>query len=97
MCESSVQEESLQLLREQASRLKMQSKEIELRDEQVRFLKETILALEQEKDTLLAHNVHSKARLKQMAAQIASYNINVVQKIYEENQELLRQLTDLEQ
>jgi chromosome segregation ATPase len=29
----------MQLLREQASRLKMQSKEIELRDEQMRFLK----------------------------------------------------------
>ena len=75
----------------------MQSKEIELRDEQVRFLKETILALEQEKDSLLAQHAHSRAKLKQMAAEIANYNTTVVQKIYEENQELLRQLAALQE
>lgn len=57
----------MQLLREQSSRLKMQSKEIELRDEQLRFLKETILALEQEKDTLAAQTAHWKGKVKQMS------------------------------
>jgi chromosome segregation ATPase len=74
----------------------MQSKEIELRDEQVRFLKETILALEQEKDSLANQNAQWKAKLKQMAAEITQYNTTVVQKIYEENQDLLRQVADLE-
>lgn len=71
----------------------MQSKEIQLRDEQVRFLKETILALEQEKDNLASQNAQWKIKLKQMTAEITQYNTNVVQKIYEENQELLRQVS----
>lgn len=32
-----------------------------------------------------------------MAAEIANYNTNVVQKIYQENQELLSQLSELEE
>ena len=58
----------------------------------MRFLKETILALEQEKDTLASQNAQWKVKLKQMTAEITQYNTNVVQKIYEENQELLRQV-----
>jgi chromosome segregation ATPase len=92
-----LREDSMQLLREQSSRLKMQSKEIELRDEQMRFLKETILALEQEKDSLAAQSAHWKNKVKQMSAEIANYNATVVQKIYEENQELMAQVADLQQ
>lgn len=75
----------------------MQSKEIELRDEQLRFLKETILALEQEKDTLAAQTAHWKGKVKQMSTEIANYNTTVVQKIYDENQELLAQVAELQQ
>ena len=59
----------------------------------MRFLKETILALEQEKDNLASQNAQWKLKLKQMTAEITQYNTNVVQKIYEENQELLRQVS----
>lgn len=61
---------------------------MELRDDQIRFLKDTILALEQEKDAVLHQNHQLKQKLKTMAAEIANYNTNVVQKIYEENQQL---------
>jgi len=34
-------------------------------------------------------------KLKTMANEITNYNINVVQKIYQENQELLENVTEL--
>lgn len=46
----------------------MQSRDLELKDEQVQFLKETILALEQEKDSLAHQNHQLKSKLKTMAA-----------------------------
>lgn len=91
----SIKDESIQLLKEQATRIKMQNKEIELRDEQIRFLKETMLALEQERDVLFSQNGQWKIKLKTMAAEITQYNANVVQKIYEENQDLLKNVQQL--
>lgn len=52
------------------------------------FLKETILALEQEKDAVVHQNCQLKHKLKTMANEITQYNANVVQKIYNENQQL---------
>ena len=70
------------------NKLKIQNKELELKDDQIKFLKETILVLEQEKDALAHHNHTLKQKLKTMANEINNYNTNVVQKIYEENQNL---------
>ena len=54
-------------MKEQTTKLKVQSRDLELKDEQIRFLKETILALEQEKDGLAHHNHQLKMKLKTMA------------------------------
>lgn len=53
------------------------------------------MALEQERDVLFGQNAQWKIKLKTMAAEIAQYNSNVVQKIYEENQELIRNVQQL--
>ena len=76
-------------MKEQTTKLKIQSRDLELKDEQIRFLKETILTLEQEKDSVAHHNHQLKTKLKAMAGEISDYNANVVQKIYQENQELI--------
>lgn len=55
-----------------------------------------MLALEQERDVLFGQNAQWKLKLKTMAAEIAQYNTNVVQKIYEENQELIKNVQQLE-
>jgi uncharacterized protein YoxC len=85
----------LTLLREQATKLKTQSRDLELKEEQVRFLKETILAMEQEKDCLAHHNHQLKQKLKTMAAEITNYNSSVVQQVYRQNQELLQAVEQL--
>lgn len=54
-----------------------------MKEDQIRFLKETILVMEQEKDQILNQNSQLKARLKTMASEIANYNTNVVHKIYD--------------
>ena len=47
------------------------------------------MTLEQEKDSVAHHNHQLKNKLKAMAGEISDYNANVVQKIYQENQELI--------
>lgn len=56
-----------------------------------------MLALEQERDVLFGQNAQWKLKLKTMAAEISQYNANVVQKIYEENQELIKNVQQLEE
>jgi len=65
-----------------------------LKEDQIRFLKETILVMEQEKDHIFNQNSQLKARLKTMASEIANYNTNVVHKIYDENQLLLKRVEE---
>jgi len=55
------------MLKDQAGKLRALSREVELKEDQVRFLKETILALEQEKDTVMHQNHQLKNKLKTMA------------------------------
>ncbi len=74
--------------------MKAQNREIQLKEDQIRFLKETILVMEQEKDQILNQNSQLKARLKTMASEIANYNTNVVHKIYDENQLLLKRVEE---
>ncbi len=74
--------------------MKAQNREIQLKEDQIRFLKETILVMEQEKDQILNQNSQLKARLKTMASEIANYNTTVVHKIYDENQLLLKRVEE---
>lgn len=89
--QESLAEQSLSLLKEQSNKIKVQCRDLQLKQEQVRFLKETILALEQEKDAIGHQNHQLKVKLKTMASEIAQYNTSVVQKIYQENQELIQE------
>lgn len=54
--QQSLNEEALQLLKEQVSKLKLLSNELELRDKQVEMLKDAIRSIEEERDELIREN-----------------------------------------
>lgn len=70
---------------------------MEIKDEQIRFLKDTIQSLEDERDEANRIRNTLKNKLDVVMSEVSQYNETVVKKMYTENEEMHSRLDEVSQ